>query len=75
MTDKSDLPNGKTVEIRTLSGIAEPRKCSSPKCDGRPARWFFPQTWLTFDRHAKPGYASCGVHLAAFASIVSEYHA
>jgi hypothetical protein len=46
-------------------------KCPHPRCDGRSAKWSFPQT-----RHLPTGpMLSCSVHLARVAEIVLNYHA
>lgn len=50
---------------------ATPVKCHHPRCDGRGAKWTFPQT-----RHLPSGpMLSCSVHLARFCEIVLNYHA
>jgi hypothetical protein len=45
--------------------------CPHPRCDGRHARWGFPQT-----RHLPTEeYRSCSVHIARFCELVLTYHA
>jgi hypothetical protein len=45
--------------------------CRHPRCDGRAAKWTFPQT-----KHLPDGpLVSCSVHVARFLEIVMRYHA
>lgn len=44
--------------------------CNHPKCDGRPARWRFPET-----NHRPQGpLVSCSVHLARLCELVLKYY-
>lgn len=54
-----------TVQIGPLESHVH-IKCSHPRCDGRDAKWFFPQTQ---NRPGGPLY-SCSVHVARFLEII-----
>jgi hypothetical protein len=59
-----------TIEVELFEN-PERVKCRHPKCDGRPAKWSFPQT-----KSIPLGpLVSCSVHSARFLEIVLELKA
>ena len=56
--------------ILEIEAFANPDhiKCSHPRCDGRDAKWSFPQS----ADPSKPALVSCSVHVARFLEIVQR---
>ncbi len=54
------------VEIGPLENSDGSIKCSHPRCDGRPAKWDFPQTAT----RKRGRLRSCSVHIARMAEII-----
>jgi hypothetical protein len=65
----------KVIEIVSLRPRESKLKCSSPKCDGRPARWLFPQAPTGWQPNGvAEKFVSCSNHLAAIATVVEMWH-
>jgi hypothetical protein len=63
--------------IETIpQGPGEARPCVHPRCEpARPALWNFPATREVPNAKGGYGLRACGIHLAAVAEIVRDYHA